>query len=78
MDRTGDFWRFTSAAVRRLFEECFPDGDVEISAHGNVAAAVAFLHGIASEELEASQLDELDPDYETLITVRAVKRRASM
>jgi SAM-dependent methyltransferase len=77
MDRTGDYWRFTSAAVRRLFESSFPDSQVEISAHGNVAAAVAFLHGIASEELDASQLDDIDPDYETLITIRAVKGRAS-
>lgn len=73
MDRNGDYWRFTSAAARRLFSDRFPGGSVSVEAHGNVLAAIAFLHGVAIEELERRELDDLDPDYEMLLTVRAVK-----
>jgi SAM-dependent methyltransferase len=75
MDSSGDYWRFTSVAARRLLEGVFGEDTVEVEAHGNVAAAAAFLHGIAAEELQRDQLDFLDPDYEVIITVRAQKRR---
>lgn len=73
MDAWGDYWRFTSLSAHRLFEEAFPAGSVDVEAHGNVLTATAFLHGIASKELDAEELDHVDPDYEVLITVRAVK-----
>ena len=73
MDRWGDFWRFTSASARRLFEERFPAEAVEVQAHGNVKTAVAFLHGLASRELTRADLDHDDPDYEVLIAIRVVK-----
>lgn len=73
MDRWGDYWRFTSLSSRRLFEEAFEPANVKVEAYGNVLAAVAFLHGVASEELKRSELDLRDPDYEVLISVRAVK-----
>lgn len=69
----GDYWRFTSLSARRLFEHVFPIGGVEVEAHGNVMTAVAFLHGLASRELSQHELDHGDPDYEVLITIRAVK-----
>jgi SAM-dependent methyltransferase len=69
MDRWGDFWRFTDASVKRLFADGFDP--VEIETHGNVAAACAFLQGLATEELPRSVLDHADPDYQMLITVAA-------
>jgi SAM-dependent methyltransferase len=69
----GDFWRFTSLSARRLFEEVFPAANVEVEAHGNVLAAIAFLHGLAVEELRPEELDYRDPDYEVSIAIRAVK-----
>lgn len=36
-------------------------------------AAIALLHGVAAEEVSPSELDCRDPDYEMIITVRAVK-----
>jgi glycosyltransferase involved in cell wall biosynthesis len=69
----GDYWRFTSRSARRLFEHVFPIGSVMVEAHGNVMTAVGFLHGIASGELAADELNHGDPDYEVLITIRAVK-----
>jgi glycosyltransferase involved in cell wall biosynthesis len=73
MDRWGDYWRFTSLSARRLFECGFPQGDVRVEAHGNVLAATAFLQGLSSRDLRPDELDYSDPDYEVLITVRAVK-----
>jgi len=65
------YWSFTTRSARRLFDECF-GGSVEIEAHGNVFTAVAFLHGLAFEELQPGELDLHDPAFELLITVRAV------
>ena len=73
MDRWGDYWRFTTLSAKRLFEEVFPPENVEVQAYGNVLTAIAFLHGLASEELRRKELDYHDADYEVLITVRAVK-----
>jgi len=76
-DRWGDFWRFTSLSVKRLFEEHFNAEHLKIEVYGNVLAAVAFLHGVAAEELSPSELDYRDPDYEIIITLRAVKAEGS-
>lgn len=73
MDRWGDYWRFTSAAVHRLFGDVFGTQSVQAEAHGNVLVSLAFLYGMAAEELTIEELDFHDRDYEALITVRAVK-----
>lgn len=77
MDRWGDYWRFTGLSAKRLFEEVFQPEDVSVETHGNVLAAVAFLHGLAAEELRPEELDHRDPDYEVLIAVRAEKPEAA-
>ena len=46
--------------------------DVEVRSHGNVLAAIAFLHGLASECYN-SELDYYDRNFELVIMVRAVK-----
>jgi SAM-dependent methyltransferase len=73
MDQWGDYWRFTSFSTRLLFEEVFSKSNITVSAYGNIFSAIAFLHGLASEELDPKELDHRDPDYELLITVRALK-----
>jgi SAM-dependent methyltransferase len=73
MDRWGQYWSFTSRSARRLFEETFTPGNVTIDAAGNVLAATAFLQGIAAEELSGDELDYRDPDFETLIGIRAMR-----
>lgn len=77
MERWGCFWAFTSLSVRRLFEEVFPATEIRIEVHGNVLAASAFLYGMAAEELQQRELDARDPDYEVIITVRAVRPQSS-
>jgi SAM-dependent methyltransferase len=73
MDRWGDHWRFTTASIRRLFAEVFPDDLVSVEAHGNVLAATAFLYGLSARELSRAELDARDPDYQLVLCVRAVK-----
>jgi SAM-dependent methyltransferase len=76
VDPWGEYWHFTSQSLRRLFAERFPADGVEIEVYGNVLAAIAFLHGLAAEELTPEELDYRDPDYELLIGVRALKPTA--
>ena len=72
-DLWGDYWRFTSLSMRRLFEEAFPAEGLTVESYGNVLAAVAFLHGLAAEDLKQHELDLHDPDFEVTIAIRAVK-----
>jgi SAM-dependent methyltransferase len=68
-----EYWRFTSLALRRLFEEAFPKDHVEVKAYGNVLAAVASLRGVKAEDVRREDLDYFDQDYEVSIGLRAVK-----
>jgi SAM-dependent methyltransferase len=73
MDRWGDYWRFTDASIHRLLTAVFPTDQLAVTAHGNVLAAISFLHGLSAHELTAEELDYYDSDYQLLITARAVK-----
>lgn len=73
MDRWGDYWRFTNASVWKLIGDRFGHGNVTVNAHGNILVAMCFLHGLSVQELEPYEHDHFDPDYQILITARAVK-----
>jgi len=73
MDRWGEHWRFTTASVQSLLKEFWPPDCITVTAHGNVLVAVAYLHGLASDDLRRSELDFLDPDFQVIITARAQK-----
>ena len=60
-----------SLGARRLFDGAF--GEVSTASYGNVLSAMAFLTGLASEELTREELDRGDADYEVTIGLRAVK-----
>lgn len=76
MDRWGDYWRFTSAAISRLLGDAFGSQQVEVKAHGNVLVAAGFLFGLAAQELAPDELAYADDDYQFLIAARAVKWNA--
>ncbi|MCO6436339.1 MAG: methyltransferase domain-containing protein [Phycisphaerae bacterium] len=73
MQRWGDYWRFTSLALRRLLEEAFAPQQVEVQAFGNVLLATAFLQGLVVEDLPHDALGFNDPDYELIVCARASK-----
>ena len=66
-----DYWRITSAAARELLATPFGASEVQVEAHGNVYAAVTFLHGLAVQDTDRHKIDEADPDFEVLIGIRA-------
>ena len=67
------YWNFTTLSGRRLFEEQFLKGNMEIETYGNVLSTISFLHGLAVEELTFEELDHHQPGYAVTIAVRAVK-----
>ena len=75
MESTGDYWRFTTATLQRLFGEEFADDDVSINSHGNVKSSIAFLHGISATEVSESDLLYVDPQFQMLLTIVASKPR---
>jgi glycosyltransferase involved in cell wall biosynthesis len=66
-------WGFTALSIRKLCEAQFPPENLEVTVHGNVLVSIAFLTGIAAEELRPEELTFHDPLYPLLITVRARK-----
>jgi hypothetical protein len=54
-----------------LLLEFFPADWIGFGSHG--IAAIAFLHGLGTEEFRQTELDYHDPLYPVTITVRAMK-----
>ncbi len=72
-EQFGEWWHYTGRSVRRLAEEAFGAGNVEVTTYGNVLAATGFLYGLAASDLDEAELDSHDPLYEVVIGLRAVK-----
>jgi SAM-dependent methyltransferase len=68
-----DYWRFTDTSIRLLVEEAFGD-QVQVRAYGNVLTGIAFLAGMAHQELTRRELATNDPRFPVTIAVRAVKQ----
>jgi hypothetical protein len=77
MDLWGEYWRFTRLSVQKLFEEVFPQTTIKVENYGNILTATAFMYGLATQELHQSELDYHDPNYEVIITLRAVKTKGA-
>jgi len=74
MERWGDYWRFTDLSIKKMFEEVFGVGHVEISIYGNAMAATAFIQGLSVEEIKnEKKLMQVDENYQLIIGIRAVK-----
>jgi hypothetical protein len=77
IDPWGEYWHFTTQSLERLFQEMYPADNLHIATCGNVLTAIAFLHGLAAEELQPEELEYVDRDYEVVITIRAIKPMTS-
>ena len=71
---TTDYWRFTPAACSLLFDDEFGVEQVSVCGYGNVLTAIAFLTGLASEELSQRELAVHAEHFPVMIATRAVKR----
>jgi SAM-dependent methyltransferase len=69
-----DYWRFTIASCAALLGQVFGPEHITVRSFGNVLTSIAFLAGIACEELSSRELDINDEYFPLIVTVRAVKR----
>ena len=74
-ERWGDYWRFTPDAMHHLLENL--DCEYQVESLGNFKSSVAFLCGLASEEMEESDLKEKDNRYPLLVVALIKKKRYS-
>jgi hypothetical protein len=68
-----DYWRFTSGGLRELLRRTAPEGELEVAGRGNVLTSIAFLMGLAAEELADEELELYDPRYEVVACGRLSK-----
>ena len=76
-DGPSDYWRFTTDSCSALFSEVFGSDAIEVNSRGNILAAIAYLTGMAQEELTRRELEFYDEYFPVTITVRAVKKAAA-
>jgi SAM-dependent methyltransferase len=68
-----DYWRFTPDAAKRLLEDAFGAGRATVWGRGNVLSQVAFLKGLAAEDLTAAELAVDDDRFPLIVCARAVR-----
>ena len=68
-----DYWRFTPASCAALVGEFFGYESTRVRAYGNVLTSIAFLMGMACEELAVSGLEKYDQRFAMLVGVCAIK-----
>jgi len=68
-----DYWRFTPLVAGRLLEEAFGPGEVSVAGPGNVLAQVAFLKGLAAEDLTEAELAAVDVRFPVVACARALR-----
>jgi SAM-dependent methyltransferase len=66
-------WSFTRRSMTELFGAKFGKDAVEVETFGNVLTSIAFLHGLAAEELTEAELKYFDPEYPMIVGVAATK-----
>lgn len=66
-------WRFLPRGFERMIMRACPAANVATGAYGNLVATIAFLHGIAAEELRAGEIDVHDALYPLVTWARAEK-----
>ena len=67
-ERWGQYWSFTDQSIRKLFENLVPSENIVVNTYGNVKVTTAFLYGLALHEVRKKYLDQVDPDYQLVIT----------
>jgi SAM-dependent methyltransferase len=71
---TTDRWRFTASGLDTLLLRTCSTGRRAVVGYGNLISAVAFLMGLATEELEESELNVTDPHFPVAVCARVEKQ----
>ena len=69
-----DYWRWTPAGLKVLLERGFPGDLVHVEGRGNVLASVAFLMGLAQEDLREEELGFEDSRFPLVACARVDRR----
>jgi SAM-dependent methyltransferase len=69
----GDRWRVTPAGLNTLLARTCSGARREVAGYGNLITAVAFLMGLAADELEDSELNAADPCFTVAVCARVEK-----
>ena len=69
-------WRFTPAGVRDVVSRAAPGASIEVTAHGNLVVATAFVQGLAAEDLRPDELDVTDERFAVVVTARVQRPRS--
>jgi SAM-dependent methyltransferase len=72
-----DLHRFTPAGLAATLQAALPGAGPGIIGYGSLLTAVAFLYGIAAEELRPEELAAYDPHFPVLAAARVVKPAAT-
>lgn len=70
----GDYWRFTEASARYLFEKKFNPKQLTVATCGNVRSGLYFYAGLAQEDVPHETLEKNDPNFPLIVTIRAIKQ----
>lgn len=65
-----DYWRWTPAGLKLLLERNFPGDRVRVEGHGNLLTGVAFLMGLAQNELHDDELAYEDSTFPLVACAR--------
>ena len=68
-----DRWRFTPSGLEALLRSAGDWAELDVSGYGNLITSVAFLMGIAAEELRRPELGERDATFPLVACARARK-----
>lgn len=67
-----DRWRLMPSGLDWLLGR-LPDAEFTTTAYGNVLSCIAYLHGLAAEELRPGELWAHDPDFPMIVASRVRK-----
>jgi methyltransferase family protein len=71
---TADRWRYTPSGLETLLARTCSNGRREVFGYGNLTSALAFLMGLAAEELSESELIHTDAHFPVAICARVEKQ----
>ncbi|WP_034445639.1 class I SAM-dependent methyltransferase [Butyrivibrio sp. AE2032] len=63
----GEYWRFTNMSMKKLFEQSFGKGNVDVITYGNAKTAAAMIFGLCAESLDLSDFDYDDMQYPVVV-----------
>jgi SAM-dependent methyltransferase len=68
-----DYWRYTPPGLLAKLQAHCPHATVSVEGHGNVLTGIAFLMGLAVQELREDELTDDDPAF-PLVVCASVKK----